>query len=177
MIEARPFLVKIKYRKIHEACSTIHEVYRASQQFPTTSHSFQGSTTRVYTLDPPSKFRIIPCSLFFSLESLSLSIPLNPVRQSVPGEKRLSYFSRSQTYISFRLNALHDSYHSPLGVDLNLKFRHTFRNGDTKAKRDKGFTKYSCFLFFAKKKKKDISPPNKINRSRNRRIEGEHGRN
>lgn len=93
-------------------------------------------------------------SIFLPRISLSLSIPLNPVRQSVPGEKRLSYFSRSQTYISFRLNALHDSYHSPLGVDLNLKFRHTFRNGDTKAKRDKGFTKYSCFLFFAKKKKK-----------------------
>ena len=123
-----PFPLKIKSKIHDEVCQASLGV---SRQFPTTtSHSFQGSSSHVYTLDPPSKFWIIR----FTPSSLSFSIFLRPISgtslrpfqsSSTIGPRRKTFiFSRGQTYISFRFHAFQHALHfrrNSYHTDLNLK--------------------------------------------------------
>lgn len=98
-----PFPLKIK-SKIHD------EVSEASRQFPTTtSHSFQAAmfTRSIHPQNSGLSVspRALSPSLFFSLQYPEpLSVPFNPLRQSVPGE-RLSYFSAAKHTFPFIFNA------------------------------------------------------------------------
>lgn len=94
--------------------------FRGIPTIPNDDESFVPSS-HVYTLDPPSKFRIIrftPCSLSLSifLPPISGTPPFNPLRQSVPGE-RLSYFSAAKHTFPFIFNARFSPWFLSLATD------------------------------------------------------------
>lgn len=110
-----PSPLKIK-SKIHD------EVSEASRQFPTTtSHSFQAAmfTRSIHPQNSGLSVspRALSPSLFFSLQYPEpLSVPFNPLRQSVPGE-RLSYFSAAKHTFPFIFNARFSPWFLSLATD------------------------------------------------------------
>lgn len=158
-----PSPLKIK-SKIHD------EVSEASRQFPTTtSHSFQAAmfTRSIHPQNSGLSVspRALSPSLFFSLQYPEpLSVPFNPLRQSVPGERLIHIFPRPNIhFLSFSTHDFrHDSYHSPrtrfkFKISSSSPFKKTRYR--IEAKRDKIFVRVVFRVPFSRQR---ISPLNKI---------------
>lgn len=143
-----PFPVKNKIENTRRGFRGIPTIPNDDESFVPSSH--------VYTLDPPSKFRIIrftPCSLSLSIFLPPISgTPLRPFQSaSTIGPRRKTFiFFRGQTYISFHFQRtifamILITRH---GLDLNLKYRapHLSKKPGIASKRRE--TKYSYELYF-----------------------------
>lgn len=156
-----PFPVKNKIENTRRGFRGIPTIPNDDESFVPSSH--------VYTLDPPSKFRIIrftPCSLSLSIFLPPISgTPLRSIRfDNRSPEKDFHIFPRPNIhFLSFSTHDFrHDSYHSPrtrfkFKISSSSPFKKTRYR--IEAKRDKIFVRAVFRVPFSRQR---ISPLNKI---------------